>query len=50
MTTAQAFMLGMMVAWSPTLLLLAWFLYRDRDALQMADWSQTDPDQETRPR
>lgn len=30
MTTLQAFVLGMMVAWSPSLLLLAWYLYRDR--------------------
>jgi hypothetical protein len=28
MTTVQAFILGMMVAWSPALLLLAWFLVR----------------------
>ena len=28
MTTLQAFVLGMMVAWSPSLLLLAWFFYR----------------------
>lgn len=50
MTTAQAFMLGIMVAWSPTLLLLAWFLYRDRDSSPMSDWTRPDPDQETRPR
>ncbi len=29
MTTLQAFLLGIMVAWSPSLLLLAWCLYRD---------------------
>jgi hypothetical protein len=26
MTTLQAFLLGMMVAWTPSLLLLGWFL------------------------
>jgi hypothetical protein len=28
MTTLQAFMLGIMVAWSPSLLLFAWYLVR----------------------
>jgi hypothetical protein len=27
MTTLQAFLLGMMVAWTPSLLLLGWLLY-----------------------
>jgi hypothetical protein len=30
MTTLQAFLLGMMVAWTPSLLVLAWFLLRRR--------------------
>jgi hypothetical protein len=30
MTTLQAFLLGMMVAWTPSLLVLAWFLFRRR--------------------
>jgi hypothetical protein len=28
MTTLQAFLLGMMVAWTPSLILLGWFLLR----------------------
>jgi hypothetical protein len=28
MTTLQAFLLGMMVAWTPSLVLLGWFLLR----------------------
>ena len=30
MTTTQAFLFGLMVAWSPSLLLFAWFLLPDR--------------------
>jgi len=30
MTTLEAFLLGIMVAWTPSLLLLGWFLYRSR--------------------
>jgi len=29
MTTVQAFLMGMMAAWLPSMVLLAWFLYRD---------------------
>jgi hypothetical protein len=28
-TTLQAFLLGMMVAWTPSLVLLGWFLFLD---------------------
>lgn len=28
MTTLQAFLLGIMVAWSPTVLIFAWYLLR----------------------
>jgi len=31
MSTYQAFFLGMMVAWTPSLLLLAWVLYEVDD-------------------
>jgi hypothetical protein len=29
MTALQAFFFGMMVAWTPSLILLAWMLWRD---------------------
>jgi hypothetical protein len=29
MTTTQAFFLGMMASWTPSLILLAWMLWRD---------------------
>jgi hypothetical protein len=28
MTTLQAFLLGMMVAWTPSLVIFGWFLFR----------------------
>jgi hypothetical protein len=31
MTTTQAFLFGVMVAWSPSLLLFAWLLLPDRN-------------------
>jgi hypothetical protein len=37
MTTLQAFLLGMMVAWTPSLILLGWFLLlEDRKAIGTA--------------
>lgn len=42
MTASKAFLLGILVAWSPTLLLLAWVLYRDSQ--EMADEYNTEPD------
>jgi hypothetical protein len=41
MSTVQAFLLGMMVAWTPSLGLVAWLLWRDVDTSdQMGDLEQ----------
>jgi len=37
MTTIQAVLFGMMLAWTPSLVLLAFFLWRDGIGLSQAD-------------
>jgi hypothetical protein len=37
MTTVQAFLLGVMAAWTPSLVLLAWVLWRDAPSDEGSD-------------
>jgi hypothetical protein len=40
MGTLEAFFLGMMVAWIPSLVLVAWLLWRDATSDQIDDLQQ----------
>jgi hypothetical protein len=40
MTTTQAFFLGMMVSWTPSLILLGWMLLHDADLKDKASGVQ----------